>query len=302
VKALLISNPTASRVTDARRRVVEHALAATFELQVASTVERGHAAELARDAAASGAEAIIVLGGDGTVNEAVNGLLASADTTDIVLGVLPGGGTNVLGRTMGYPRDLVEATGHLLELAEAGKSRRIGLGRLESTGRVFTFSAGLGLDADTVRRVEASGLRPRFGDAAFMYCCLRAFLNLRKGTEPPIVFQDGTRAWWAMITKSDPLTYLGGRPFRVAPEANHDRDLDLSAGLQSGLWRTMRWVSQALTTGRQVRHRDYLYLRNLPRVDISTKAPVPLQADGEYLGTVSELAVRSLPDALPVFS
>src|SRR5688500_18105842 len=184
MRALLISNPTASRVTDARRRVVEHALAATFDLQVAATVERGHAAELAREAANTGAEAVIVLGGDGTVNETVNGLLAASDSTDVMLGVLPGGGTNVLGRTLGYPRDLVEATGHLLELAEAGKTRRIGLGRIEATGRVFTFSAGLGLDAETVRRVEASGLRPRFGDAAFMYCCLRAFLTLRKGEAP----------------------------------------------------------------------------------------------------------------------
>ncbi|HVE90973.1 MAG TPA: acylglycerol kinase family protein, partial [Actinomycetota bacterium] len=110
MRAVLIENPVAHKVTEARRRVVERALEATFKLERVSTERRGHAADIAREAVRSGAEAVITLGGDGTVNEAVNGLMASGAGSDVCLGVLPGGGTNVLARVLGYPNDLVDAT------------------------------------------------------------------------------------------------------------------------------------------------------------------------------------------------
>src|SRR5438046_1750447 len=116
MRALLICNPAASSVTPSSRRLVARALEATFDLEVASTARRGHASVLARDAAGDGAQAVVVFGGDGTVNEAVNGLIGERSRTDVTVGLLPGGGTNVLARSLGYPADPIEAAGHLLDL------------------------------------------------------------------------------------------------------------------------------------------------------------------------------------------
>lgn len=307
MRGLLISNPIASRVTDARRRVVERALEASFELEVVHTEERGHAAEIARKGAEMGAKVVIAYGGDGTVNEVVNGLLATSDSTDVVLGLLPGGGTNVLARTLGYPRELVEATGHLLDLIERGSIRRLNLARLQAgdISRVFTFGAGLGLDAETVRRVEESGWRNRLGDAAFVYHGLRSFFSIRKGDEPPLIVETpagGVDAWWAIVCKSDPLTYLRRRPIRVSPRARHEGGLDVTAGRTVGVLRTLRWLGQALTTGRQIRHPDCLYLTDLSLCAIRARRPVALQADGEFLGAVESLEARLLPQALAVYT
>lgn len=309
--ALLIENPTAHKVNPAHRRVIERALEATFDLELVATESRGHAAELARESAEAGSKAVIVYGGDGTVNEVVNGLAGASGGTDVILGVLPGGGTNVLARTLGYPNDLVDATGHLIDLVERGRVSRINIARLHAWGpgneqdRLFTFGAGLGLDAETVRRVEASGLRPRLGDLAFVYYCMRAFLHLRTADEPALVIDspDGPiDAWWAMFCVSDPLTYFGRRPLRVAPNARNDRGLDVTAGRTAGFWRTLRWARQALGSAKHVRDPRCEYLEDVEAVEVSATRAVPLQADGEYLGLVTAMRVESLPRALPVWT
>jgi diacylglycerol kinase family enzyme len=311
VRALLIANPVASAVTDAQRRVAQRALEATFDLDVVSTNSRGHAAAIAREAAEAGAKAVIAYGGDGTVNEVVNGLVAGQSSSDVILGLLPGGGTNVLARTLGYPNTLVEATDHLLRLAEDVRVRRLNIGRLCGDGpsgpvnRLFTFAAGVGLDAETVRRVDASGLRPRLGDTAFLYQGVRAFFALRKSPRPPLVIEtsDGdVEAWWAMLAKSDPFTFFGSRPLRVTPRARHDCGLDLLAGRTNSWTRTLRWFSQTFRHGRQVHDEECLYLHDVQSCALRAREPVPLQTDGEYLGAVTDLRAEVVPSALAVFA
>lgn len=304
MQGVLISNPIASRVTPASQRVAERALEATFDLDVVHTEDRGHAAAIARDAAAHGAKVVVVHGGDGTVNEVVNGLLGSSASTEVTLGLLPGGGTNVLCRTLGYPRDLLEATDHLLALAERAAVRRINVGRLQ-TGRAFTFSAGLVLDAGAVRRVDRSGLRSRYGDVGYLYCVLREFFALRRFQRPPLVVHTPggpVDAWWAIVSKSDPLTYFGSRAIHVAPRARHDLGLDVSAGGSRTMTRTMRWAAGAFGSGGQAGTRDYLYLHDLDECAVDAREPVPCQADGEFLGEVTSLRSSIVREALPVYA
>ena len=137
VRATLIVNPYASSVTEEAVRAVERELAAAYELETVLTERRGHAIEFARDAAT---ETIFSFGGDGVANEVLN--CVSGDRT---LGFVPGGGTNVLPRALGLPRDAVETARRL----PAATPRRISLGR--ANGRRFAFSAGIGLDSQSVR-------------------------------------------------------------------------------------------------------------------------------------------------------
>lgn len=308
--AILIENPTAHNVTPASLRVVERALEATFDLELVTTQARGHAADLAWEAVEAGAKTVIAYGGDGTVNEVVNGLLGTEHAGDVVFAALPGGGTNVLARTLGYPNDLVEATAHLISLVEQGAPRRLGLGRLEAQGttaidRLFTFSAGVMLDADTVRRVGESGLRPRWGDLAYIYCAVRAFFGLKRQPGPAITVEtpDGaTDVWWACLSTSDPFTYLGSRSFRATPHAGDGQGIDLVAGRSARTIRTARWALQALRSARHVDHAECLHLHGCATTTIRGHRAMPLQVDGEYLGEFSSLTATFLPDTLSVWA
>jgi diacylglycerol kinase family enzyme len=307
----MIANPVASSTTGARLRVVEKALEAAFDLDVETTNDRGHATELARDAAAAGAKAVIVCGGDGTVNEVVNGLLAGSDGTDVVLGVLPGGGTNVLARRLGLPSDLVEATARLLELAEWSATHRITVGRIDGLKlgvpfrRAFAQSCGLGLDGETVRRVEQSGLRSRLGEQAFVWSWFGALRDVRAAGQPSIRLSTPTGpqdVWWATICTAAPMTYWGRRPLTIAPDAGRGGGMDVVAARSAKWIRSLRWAIQALTSARHVRSRDIIHLRNMYSVGLTTSTPSALQADGEYLGRVDALTVTALPAAVPVYA
>jgi diacylglycerol kinase family enzyme len=310
--AVLIENPIAGSVTRESLRVTERALEATFDLELVSTAARGHAAELAREAVEAGAKTVIAYGGDGTANEVVNGLLGAERSSDVVLAVLPGGGTNVLARSLGYPNDLVGATARLIDLVERGSPRRIALGLLDGEGpdvslrRYFTFGAGLVFDGETVRRVNASSLRKRFGDGAFVYHALRTYFSIRRSDGPTLTVAtpDGdVQAWWASIGNADPFTYLGKRPFRLVPGVKPDRGgLDLVAGRHVRFFGTMRWLTSVLTTAKHVRHPEILHLVDQDVIRITAASPAATQADGEYLGALSTLTAESIPSALPVWA
>lgn len=309
--AVLIENPTAGRNTPGSLRVAERALEATFELELVSTNARGHAAALAREAVEAGAKTVIAYGGDGTVNEVVNGLLDGRDATDVILGVLPGGTTNVLARNLGYPNDLVEATAHLIEVVERGEPKRVSVGRIVADGehghleRYFAFAAGMVLDAEIVRRVDHARTRPRWNDAVFVFHGLRSFSALRRSEGPNLVVETPSgpeEAYWACIATADPFTYFRSRPLRVVPEAGRTPGLDLVASTQVRFWRTLRWLTQALSTGRHVRHAECIHLIDQPQIEIGTHRPVPLQCDGEYLGEVTRLRAAAAPEALPVWA
>jgi diacylglycerol kinase family enzyme len=171
MRALLVCNPKATTTSDRVRDVLVRALRSETELDVAYTRRRGHGASLAREARKNGVDVVVALGGDGTVNEVVNGLLADGTGPDVpALAVVCGGSTNVFARALGLPTDWAEGTAVILEALRAGRTRSVGLGKVASLGagtglglteRYFTFCAGFGMDAEVIHRVERARLRGR---------------------------------------------------------------------------------------------------------------------------------------------
>lgn len=282
---VLIVNPHASRVSDEVVARVARALPAG--VVVVRTAGAGDATSLAREHEAS-AEAIYVLGGDGTYNEVVNGV-----TGPVPLGFVPGGGTSVLPRALGLGRDPVAAA----ELLARGVERPIGLGRVD--GRRFTFNAGVGLDAELVRRVDArgrdaDGARP--GDAAFVGEAVRLLLA-RRGRFPEALEIEGVgRAAFALVANCDPYTYAGRVAVRVAGEASFDAGLDLVAPGTVGPWAIPRLLLE-LARGAAPR-RGLTVLHDLERIVVRCDRPLPLQADGEDLGDVTQVVFESEPAAV----
>lgn len=309
--AVLIENPLAGKNTPGSIRVAERALEATFDLELVTTNARGHAAALAREAVEGGAKTVIAYGGDGTVNEVINGLLHGGESCAVTLAVLPGGTTNVLARSLGFQNDLVEATAQLLAVVERGQPKPLTVGRVEAEGehghvqRDFAFAAGVVLDAEVVRRVEGERRRPRWNDAVFMYHGFRSFGDLRRDGVPHLHVDtpDGVQdAYWACIATVHPFTFFRKRPLRVVPDAGKTWGLDFIAAKQVRFWRTLRWLQQTLTSGGHVRHPECVHVTGASEVTIRADKPVPLQTDGELVGDVTSLRATPLVDVLDVWA
>jgi diacylglycerol kinase family enzyme len=286
-RALLIVNPYASRVTDA---AVERVAAVLGEVEVRKTERPGHATELAREA--SDLETIYVFSGDGGFNEVLNG--ADGRTP---LGFVPGGGASVLPRALGQPRDPVAAARRLLER----RTRRIGLGRVN--GRRFGFAAGVGLDAEFVRRVDAYGRtmeRGRAGNVRFAWTALTVLAEARFRLEPVLEVRGHGRATFALAANCDPYTYVGRLPLHVAPLATFEDGLDVVGARRLTPRALPRFVTYVLRGGGQERADDVLYAHDVDRAEIVCDGPLPLQADGEDLGDVTEVLLESERDAVTV--
>ena len=281
--------------------VIQKALSADHGVQLAETSRRGHAARLAQGAAAAGVELVVVLGGDGTLNEAANGLAG----TDTALGVLPGGSTNVFARTIGMANDPVEATGELLAALARGSLRRIALGSVN--GRYFLFHVGMGFDAAVVGQVERRGALKRYaGHPLFVYAALDTWLRHYDRSRPRLEIHhaDGTvvdDGYLALCFNSNPYTFLGSRPFNIAPDADLDRGLVMVTFRTLALFRFLGLVASALGSGSHLRrHPSVDYRPDLERVQVKGHGPFPYQVDGDYLGETESLEFRHEPDALTV--
>jgi diacylglycerol kinase family enzyme len=293
VEQALIVNPHASRVTPDLTLAVERELAASGEVETLLTERPAHAAELAAEASQK-YDRIFVYSGDGGYNEVVNGLVA-----DVPVGFVPGGSTSVLSRALGLPRDPVAAA---RVLAQGAKPRRISLGRVN--GRRFTFSAGLGLDAELVRRVEALGRESgrRAGDVAFARTLLGILAQQRGRFDPAMEVVGVGRVAFALIANGDPYSYVGRFPLRVAPRARFELGLDLVAP-RSLRARVLPQVAWWVLAGRgQERSRHLLYVHDADELRILCDAPLPLQVDGEDLGDVAEAHFEAERDALQVLT
>ncbi len=282
-----------------------HALSAEAKLEVEETANRGHAAALACRAMRDGFDAVVALGGDGTVNEVVNGLMTDGLHDSIpALGILPAGSTNVFARALGLPNDPIEATSVLLDAMTSGRTRSVSLGRADE--RWFTFAAGLGLDAAVVAAVERHRARGRRSThSLYVRLTLSTYLTgdrhdpalrLRNGDGDEL---DGVHM--AIVTNCTPWTFLGNRPMSPTPQASFDEGLDVylrtRMGVPSVAWgslRLARSTTKAKEFGAQVRH-------DLTDFTISASRPVPFQVDGDALGERSEVHFRGLRHALRVF-
>ena len=208
----------------------------------------GHAGTLARKAASDGTQLILTLGGDGTVNEAVNGLLHGLKPgMDPAFAPVPGGNANVFTRALGLPADPVDATGRILESLQAGRDRRVGLGCASpghtspgappgaSLDRYFTFNAGMGLDAETVRVIEGMREHGRtLTPGLYLRTALRQFYRVTDRRHPRLTLGTGWpipvgHLFLGIISNTSPWTFLGRRPVNPSPGASFETGLDIFA-------------------------------------------------------------------------
>jgi diacylglycerol kinase family enzyme len=299
VKLLLLVNSSASSVTPRSRVVIQKALSADHQVTLAETSRRGHATRLAQGAAASGVDAVVVLGGDGTLNEAANGLAGS----DCALAPLPGGSTNVFARTIGLPNDPIEATGSLLDALARRSIRRVGLGAVN--GRYFLFHTGVGFDAAVVEQVEKrSGLKRYAGHPLFVYAAFDTWLRHYDRSRPRFAVHhlDGTQiddGYLTIVMNTSPYTFLGNRPLDLAPEATLDRGLASVTLRTMSFAPTMRIVASGLGRGRALRRSRWVDFRtDLDGLEVEAYGAIPYQVDGDHLGDAETLAFEHRPEIL----
>jgi diacylglycerol kinase family enzyme len=293
---LLIVNPFATRVTPEKLAAVEAELGRVANLTVVHTERPQHATALVRDACGGEFDAVLVFSGDGGFNEALNGLHA-----DVPIGFIPGGGTSVLPRALGLPADPVEAARHLADAIEQGRTRRISVGRVN--GRRFAFNAGVGLDAEAVRRVDEMGRRDdgkRPGDFAFALAVMQVLAAKRGHLDPALELKGYGRAAIAFIANGAPYTYAKRIPLAIAPEADFALGLDVVAPVQVRR-RSLLRTAYAILSGHP-KLGAVLYGHDLDRLEIVCDAPMPLQADGEDLGDVMEAIFEAERGAVAVLA
>ena len=308
MRALLIVNPYATSTTAVRREVITRALASELDLNVVQTRYRGHAGHVAEGAARDQYELVLALGGDGTVNEVVNGMLRvrPPGAGAPLFAPLPGGSANVFTRSLGLPADLVDATGQILGALQEGRTRSIGLGLAGQ--RYFCANAGLGLDAEVVRVVEGLRARGRGASAAmYVWAAVRQFCAVTNRRAPALSLdRDGTPAldglFLGIVSNSSPWTYLGQRPVFASPRAGFDTGLDLLAVRSLGTLRTLNLVRQMLSRGGGPSGRHVVSLHDQPALAFRAARPVAFQVDGEYVGEREHVLLRSIPNALRVLA
>jgi diacylglycerol kinase family enzyme len=303
LRVLLIVNATASSVSARGRVVIQKALSADHDVMVAETTRRGHAQRLALGAANEGADAVVVLGGDGTLNEAANGLVR----TGCALGVLPGGSTNVFARTIGLPNDPVESVGVLLESMEQQSTRHIGLG--SANGRYFLFHAGMGFDAAVVEQVEKRSTLKRWaGHPLFAYSAVATWLRHYDRRHPPFRVEvpggpeGGVDGYFTIALNTDPYTYLGNRPLQVTDEAGLEQPLAVLTLKSMRLTAVTGLFTAALGVGGPVGRRRSVDLRTrVMAASVVGHRPFPYQLDGDHLGAVDRVDLAWEPDVLRLF-
>ncbi len=304
-RMLVIVNPYATTVSDRLRNLVVYALESRYAVEAVDTEKPGHATQICREAASEGYDVVVAFGGDGTVNEAANGLAGS----DTPLSVLPGGATNVYCRVLGIPHDVVDATEHLLRMADDFRPRRVDLGRVND--RFFTFSSGVGLDASVVKRVDAHPrMKRRLGEWYYTYAAISTF-NRKYLVRPPRLRLrvDGREleGVTVIVQNCDPYTYFGRRPIRINEGcALDDGRLGVTvlrratpAELPTVLWRA--FSGHAPTVGR---HRQ---IDGFPGVEGAVVKALegrsfPVQVDGDFIGEFDEVSYGVAPRALYVVS
>jgi len=303
-RALVVVNPYATTVSDRLRSLVIHALSARYEVDAIDTQARGHATEICREGAWEGYDVVVAFGGDGTVNEVINGLAGSPTP----LTCLPGGRTNVFCKLLGIPGEIVDATEHVLRMADAWKPRLVDVGVVN--GRFFAFSSGVGLDANVVARVDARpGLKSRLGAGYFVYTALSTFAG-RYLLRPPrlIATVDGAEVAGvtAIIQNAEHYTYFNDTPVDVAEGSGLDT-AELAgvvlgrANLVDAPSILVRMLARrpALVAHPQIHSLDAFTELDLRTTDAR---PLPLHVDGDYIGDVMHAHYEIRPRGLTVVS
>jgi diacylglycerol kinase family enzyme len=303
-RMLVIVNPFATTVSDRLKNLVVYALRGSYHVVAIDTEARDHATDICRQAAQEGYDVVVAFGGDGTVNEAANGLAGS----DTPLCCLPGGRANVYCRMLGIPTDVVDATEHLLRMADDWRPRRVDLAHVND--RYFVFSAGVGLDASVVQRVDAHPrLKARLGEWYYTWTAIGAF-NRRYLVRPPRleaeVGGERVQGVTALVQNSTPYTYFGERPVEMGEGATLD-----SGDLAGVVLRRSRPIDmptiafRALSRrARVARHRRIHPFSGMTELTVRSRddRPLPLQVDGDYIGETREANFGIRPGGIAVVS
>ena len=304
-RMLVVVNPYAATMSARLRNLVVAALHGRYEVDAIDTKARGHATALCREAAQEGYDVVVSFGGDGTVNEVANGL-AGCDTP---VTCLPGGATNVLCKMLGIPGDIVDATEHLLAMADHWRPRRIDLGT--ANGRAFTYSSGFGLDASVVKRIEQSpGLkRHKLREYFFVYAAVETVLRHYVRNPPRMeVHLEGRvdRAITTLVQNGEQFTYLDDKPIYIAEGAGLDTGTLAGVALRGVSPQDIPGIALRLLSAKRsiVGHRQILDFRDVRelRCVSSDGRPIPLHVDGDHLGDVTEAVFGVMPGALGVVS
>jgi diacylglycerol kinase family enzyme len=301
-RMLIIVNPYATTVSDRLRHLVVYALQGRFEVDAVDTEARGHATELCREAAHEGYDVVVAFGGDGTVNEAANGLLGSPTP----LCCLPGGSANVFGKMLGIPGDVVDATEHLLAMADDWRPRKVDLGVVND--RCFTFASGLGVDASVVKRVDSNPrMKARLGPYYFTWVALTTFARRYLLSPPRLQADVGGETLagvTAIVQNGSPFTYFQNRPIEIAEGAALGSGVLAACVLHRATLLSMPSIAWRAFSGRArvARHRQVSGFSDIAELTVRTadERPLPLQVDGDYLGDVTEARYSILPGALNV--
>ena len=308
---LIIVNPYATTVSDRLRNLVVYALQGRYEVEAVSTEAQNHATEIGREARDGGYDIVVAFGGDGTLNEVVNGLVG----TDVPVSMLPGGSTNVVCRTLGIPNDVVDATEHLLSLADEWSPRRIDLGAIDD--RRFVFSCGVGIDATVVERVDAHPkLKARAGPYYYSWAGISAFY--RRYLHNPVRVQVATdggesvEGVTALAQNSEPFTYFASRPIRVCEGVEIDDGTLSMAVLKRAAQRDMPTLIARLFSRRHpaARHRQVAHFDNVTAATVASISedkdgeirPFPVQVDGDHIGERTRVELRVDPAALTILA
>lgn len=295
--AVLIVNPYAGRLSDSDREIVIAALKARFAIEGFATTGRGSGIDVARKAADAGAPLVIAFGGDGHVNEVVNGLAG----TDTALAIVPGGTMNVFARSLGVPTDAMAAVNSLhSHVAEA--PRFVSLGRMDE--RYFTFSAGCGFDAEAAELVERDyPKKRRFGEIFFYWSAFRVLTGSYRHRNPGMTLEGSfgrVPVAMAVACNTGPYAYLGNRTINLAPNVKLDRGLDIFALRQMRIEAFPVYAWRCLVSGDLVHHDDAFYATDLDGFTLSSDKPFHRHVDGEPLGQETEARFSIEPDILKV--
>ena len=309
-RMLIIVNPYATTVSDRLKNLVVYALQGRYDVEAVLTEAQHHAIEIGREACEGGYDIVVAFGGDGTLNEVANGLAG----TDVPVSVLPGGSTNVVARTLGVPNDVVDATEHLLGLADDFHPRRVDLG--VANGRRFVFACGAGLDATAARTVDSHPkLKARGGRWYYTWAAVSGFYGsyLRNPVRMRMrVNGSTTEGVTAIAQNSDPFSYFGNQPLRICENAALDNGTLSVAMLRRAAQRDVPTIAARvlMKSVRTPGHRQIDHFEGVAecRVESVSKdpeghiRPFPVQVDGDYIGDHGELELGIEPGALAVIA
>ncbi|MFL5906142.1 MAG: diacylglycerol/lipid kinase family protein [Solirubrobacterales bacterium] len=309
-RMLIIVNPYATTVSDRLKNLVVYALQARYEVEAVDTEAAEHAIEIGREARNGGYDIVVAFGGDGTLSEVANGLAG----TDVPVSVLPGGSTNVVCRTLGIPNDVVDATEHLIGIADDFRPRKIDLGRCN--GRHFVFACGVGLDATVVKRVDAHPrLKARARQWYYTWAAISGFY--RHYLRDPVRLEleiagESHEGVTAIAQNTDPFTYFANLPIRICEDIEYDDGTLAMALLERAKQRDMlpiaaRVLSRRFHTSRHRKIHEFddvgeAMVRSISMDEEGQPRPFPVQVDGDYIGEYTELRFSVDPAALTVVS